>query len=124
MTMLEYVIPQLPYIVPMPLVYLVGVVLSLLQLKRLGTPAMFALLGCGILFVSTAVFPFVQGYVASQLFRLSEMGLWIGVIGLVRVLLQATGFSLVLAAVFTGRKVPAWPAYGLDEVPEAGFRKG
>jgi hypothetical protein len=122
--MLNYVVPQLPYIIPMLLVYLVGVVLSLLQLKRLGTPAMFALLGCGILFVSTAVFPFVQGYVASQLFRLSEMGLWIGVIGLVRMVFQVIGFSLILAAVFAGRRAPAWPGYGLDDDFQGRVRKG
>jgi hypothetical protein len=107
----------------MLLVYLVGVVLSLVQLKRLAKPAAFALVGCGMLFLITAVFPFVQGYVfVSRFDRMwtdREVSLYMGVVGIVRTLLHLTAFSLILAAIFTGRRVPVGSGYGADAVPEA-----
>jgi hypothetical protein len=106
---LEYVTPQLPTIAPLLLVYLVGVVLSLVQLKRLAMPAAFALVGCGMRFVITLVFPFVQGYIAVAHSPVPERALWMSVVGIIRVLLQVTEFSLVLTAVFAGRRVPAGP---------------
>jgi hypothetical protein len=110
----------------MLLVYLVGVVLSVVHLKRLGEPAALALVGCGMLFLITTLFPFVQGYIISQHDRLAEMGLWMGVAGLVRMVLHAVAFSLLLAAIFTGRRVPAGPGYGYGAAtdPEAGFPEG
>jgi hypothetical protein len=106
---LEYVTPQPPSIAPMLLVYLVGAVLSLVQLKRLGKPAAFALVGCGMLFLITSVFPFVQGYIAVSQWTLTETRLWMGAVGIIRMLLHVTAFSLLLAAIFAGRRAPAGP---------------
>jgi hypothetical protein len=83
-----------------------------------------------MLFLITTLFPFVQGYIISQFGRLAdaEMGLWMGVAGLVRVVLHAVAFSLLLAAIFTGRRAPAGPGYGYGygaaTDPEAGFPEG
>lgn len=111
MTTLQYVTPQLPYITPMLLVYLVGMVLSLLQLKRIAKPAAFALVGCGMLFLITAVFPFVQGYIFVSRYDRGwteqEIGQWLRVVGIVRTLLHLTAFSLLLVAIFAGRRATA-----------------
>jgi hypothetical protein len=93
----------------MLLVYLVGLVLSLVQLKRLGKLAVFALVGCGMLFLITSVFPFVQGYIAVSERKLSEIALWMKVVGFFRVLLRVTAFSLLLAAVFASRRAAEGP---------------
>jgi hypothetical protein len=107
--MLQYVMPQLPSIAPMLLVYLVGVVLSMAHLNRLGKPAAFALVGCGMLFLITSVFPFVQGYIATAQWPIQEMARWMGVVGIIRMLLQASAFSLLLVAIFAERSAPAGP---------------
>jgi hypothetical protein len=91
----------------MLLVYLVGVVLSLVHLKRMGKPGAFALVGFGMLFLITSVFPFVQGYVAVAPWPLQQMALWMSVVGTIRTLLQVTAFSLLLAAIFADRSAPA-----------------
>jgi xanthosine utilization system XapX-like protein len=118
LTTLEYVLTQLPYVAPMLLVYLVGVVLSLVQLKRITKPAAFALVGCGMLFLITTASPFVQGYIfASRYDRQwsdQEIGLWMGVVAIIRTLLHVTAFSLLLAAIFAGRSATAKPRNGGD----------
>jgi hypothetical protein len=110
---LQYVIPQLPSITPALLVYLVGVILSLVHLKQLPKPATFALVGCGMLFLTTSVFPFLQGYLVASRddlhWRLQDVALWTSVVGIVRALFHATAFSLLLAAIFAGRSAPAGP---------------
>jgi hypothetical protein len=120
-TTLEYVIPQLPAIAPALLVYLVGVVLSLSRLKRLRKPAALALVGCGMLFLIACLFPFVQGYiVVSRVDRQwtnAQIGLWLGVIGIVRTVLHAIAFSLLLAAIFADRRAPAGPGKGAEGQP-------
>jgi hypothetical protein len=77
---------------------------------RLGRPAAFALAGCCMLFLITAVFPFVEGYIIVSRSGQSTMGtfkLWMGVVGLVRTLLYVTAFSLLFVAVFVDRGAPA-----------------
>jgi hypothetical protein len=106
---LEFVRPQLLSIAPMLSVYLAGVVLSLVHLKRLARPAAFALVGFGMLFLITSVFPFVQGYIAVSHWPIQEMTLWMSVVGIIRTLLQVTAFSLLLAAIFADRSAPAEP---------------
>jgi hypothetical protein len=107
--MLEYVRGQLPFLAPMIVVSLAGVVLSLRDLKRLGKPAALALTGCGIVFLATSVIPLALGYVLY--FRenraIAEVSLWVGILGMARTLLQAVGFGVLLAAVFEGRTAPA-----------------
>jgi hypothetical protein len=111
----------------MMLVYLVGVVLSVVHFKRIGKPALFALAGCGTLFLIAAVFPFIQGYLLSGdngQRTIAERSLWMGVAGLVRMLLQAAAFALLLAAIFVDRSAPADVGYEEVSVPEVDFPKG
>jgi hypothetical protein len=108
--MLQFVLPQLPYIAPMLVVSVTGAVLSLVHLKRLGKTAEFALIACIMVFLATSVLPFVQGYIVAsredRQWPMAEFSLWMSVVGLVRTLLQAIGFSLLLAAIFQGRTSP------------------
>ncbi len=109
MQILEYVRVQLPSLAPMIVVSLAGVVLSLRDLKRLGKPAALALIGCGIVFLATSVIPVVQGCILYHRENrpLAEVSLWVGILAIVRTLLQAIGFGVLLAAFFEGRTAPA-----------------
>jgi hypothetical protein len=90
-------------------VYLAGVILSLVHLKRLARPAAFALAGFGMLFLIASVYPFVQGYIAVSQWPIQEMALWMGAVSIIRSLLQVTAFSLLMAAIFADRSAPAGP---------------
>jgi hypothetical protein len=107
--MLEYVRVLLPSLAPMIVVSLAGVILSLRHLKRLGKPAALALIGCGMVFLATSVIPILQGcilYLRDDR-ALAKVSLWVGVLAIVRTLLQAIGFAVLLAAFFEGRTAPA-----------------
>jgi len=88
------------------LMYLAGIILALIYLKRFGRPALFALVGCVILLLLTITAPIVTG----QLMAMShsdgtmDFPLRMGVVGIARTLFNIVGFSLVLAAVFMRRK--------------------
>jgi len=102
MLMVRYWLP----VALLSLMYLAGIILALIYLKRFGRPALFALVGCVILLLLTIVAPIVNG----QLFAISQSDgtmnfpLWMSVVGIARTLLDIVGFSLVLAAVFMRRK--------------------
>ncbi len=106
-TTLEYVLPQFPLIIPKLLLFLVGAMCSLAQLKRVGTPVRLALVGCVTVSVVTFVFPFVQGYLVTQQVRAAELSTLMGIAGIIRVALEVIGLSLILSAVFAGRDAPA-----------------
>jgi hypothetical protein len=109
--MLDYVRSQLPAIVPMLVVAVVGVFLALDRLKRLGKPAVIALAGCCTLLLATAVFPFLQGYLLTVQLDgrrpLAEVSLWMSLFGILRTGLQASAFALLLVAIFGGGNKPA-----------------
>ncbi|MGE3780294.1 MAG: hypothetical protein AB7F89_24100, partial [Pirellulaceae bacterium] len=64
---------------------------------------------CGMLFLITAVFPFLHGYllVARQErdWTIDEFQRWLLIDGSIRTLLHVVAFSLMLTAVFAGRRV-------------------
>jgi hypothetical protein len=105
MRLLESIIHQLTFIAPMIVVSLVGVVLSLVHFNRLGKPAAFALIGCGMLFINIAAFPFLQGYLTlareERQWSMAQFGIWMNLLGYVRVALQTTAVALLLAAIFS-----------------------
>jgi hypothetical protein len=123
----SFVTRQLPYIGPMLVVYLVGIVLSLVNLKRFAKPAALTLAGCGLLFLVTLAFPFVQGY----LFELrNERGggfeqyeRQMLIVGIASTLLRVVAFSLLLTAVFSGRRAFSesgyWPGFVGVEPPDS-----
>lgn len=103
-----YLLQQLPIMLPLALMYLVGIILALIHLNRLGTPAALALAGCVILLLMTLASPIAQAYVLA-LPRDGEMPATLftrlmGAIGIVRLLFDIVGFSLMLAAVFMRRR--------------------
>jgi hypothetical protein len=118
-----YIASQLPYLAPMLLAYLAGILLSALKLRQLGKPAALALTGCVILLVNTAVFPFVQWYVLSARAQTGTPGNFASLmlmVSLARSAVHITGFGLLLAAVFAGRR-SAWTP-GFDVRMEAAER--
>ena len=72
--------------------------------------AALALAGCVLLAAITLVLPFVQGFLivaqrdVNHQWTMAALGLWLGAIGIVRSLLFATGFALVLAGVYTASR--------------------
>ncbi|MGZ9272457.1 MAG: hypothetical protein ACXW6T_25315 [Candidatus Binatia bacterium] len=99
---------QLAYATPSLIVYLVGMVLAVIFLRKYPGPALLTLLAAIILLVTTVGVAFGQAYLATQ--RL-EYG-WSAVqysqrLYLVTIpgsILRALGAALLLAAVFVGRK--------------------
>lgn len=99
---LRFVIQQLPYLAPSLIVYLVGIVLSLIYLKRSVTPAVLVLIASLLLFVVTLIIPVVQGYLIQN--RRGFEGFdWMMVVGICGSLLRSVGFALLLAAALVGR---------------------
>ena len=107
----SYLLPQLAFMAPVALTYLVGIVLALVYLNRLGRPAWLALIGCVILLLVAVTAPFVNGYLMAALrsgaIELVAMTWRMSVFNIIRMLLDIVGFALVLAAVFTRRAPPA-----------------
>jgi hypothetical protein len=105
----SFLIQQLPYIAPMVVVYAVGVVLSLVYLRRCPLPATLALIGSALLLVTTIGVPLLQGFALEGGGRRGSFGRpdqLLQVIGLGGTLLRTAGYALLLAAVFTGRRGP------------------
>lgn len=121
MTTLQYVTSELPLITPILLVYLVGVGLSLVNLKRQAKPAVFAMVGFGILFLTTTVFPFLRGYLFASYqqrdLTIDELHRWLLPVGIIRVLFEVAAFSLLMAAVFSDRSAPARTSDVMDANP-------
>ena len=107
----SYLLPQLVFIAPLAFMYLVGVILALIYLDRIGRPALFALTGCAILLLVTVAAPFVNGYLMAVLRSgaIEKMAgfWWMSASSILRTLLDIAGFALVLAAVFMRRAPPA-----------------
>jgi hypothetical protein len=99
---------------PMLLVYLTGLVLALVLRPRLPTASTLALVGLVILLVLLVVQPlFFQYLIRTQSSAgrsATDLRQAMTIVGVVTNLLHAGGFTLVLAAVFVGRPVPAAPA--------------
>jgi xanthosine utilization system XapX-like protein len=109
----------------MLLVYLVGVILSLVKLNRIPKPAALALVGFSMALLSNAMFPFVQGYiiVSREYYGWSsqQLDMYMWLVGVVRTLLHVIASSLILAAIFTGRTGLARSGSTADTVPETAY---
>jgi hypothetical protein len=106
MTTLQFFSEKLPIIVPL-LMWLVGAVLSLNNLKRHPKLAAFSLAGCIILLIST-VFPLVQSYLNVSMRESSrgidELQQWGRIMLLIQIVLNVTGFALLLMAFLAYRR--------------------
>ncbi|QEG29287.1 hypothetical protein GobsT_40820 [Gemmata obscuriglobus] len=108
MTMLEYVLQQLPYHAPLLAVYLIGFIISLVQLGRHPRPSVIVLVACGLLFLASVLALLAHGYLFSSV-KDQNLGFeafrrWQVVVAAVVSLLHVTGLSLLLVAAFVGRK--------------------
>ena len=98
MDALSFLTRQLPYLAPALVVYLTGVVLALVYLRRHAAPAVLVLIASVLLIVVSLAVPLLQGYLLEQ-----GMGwmMWVAIGGSV---LRSVGFGLLLAAAFIGRR--------------------
>ena len=106
--MASYVMQQLAYVGPVLIVYVVGMILSLVFIGRYRLPAVLALAGTLILFLTSIGVVATQGYVfnmrvtaAWSLVQYSQINAIVSVISTV---LRVLGTALLVAAVFSGRK--------------------
>ena len=107
----SYVLQQLGYGSPLLIVYLIGIILSAVFVRKYPFPAMLTLAGAAILFVNLIAIALVQGYLISgrvasgwspeQYTQLMTITLVIG--GIVR----AIGTALLIGAIFVSRSVKA-----------------
>ena len=105
MNAIAFFTQQLPYNVPMLLVSLVGIVLSLVYLKRFTTPAVLVLNASMLLFFVTLCLPFIQGYLIGNRNSLGGLNsVMMMVVGVGGSLLRSAAFCLLLMAAFVGRR--------------------
>lgn len=110
MEMEMYLVSQLPFMLPLALMYAVGIILALVFFNRLGGPAVLTLAGCIILLLMTLAGPVAQGYLLAlarggEIPKATITGS-LTAIGVARLLINILGFSLILAAVFMRRRAP------------------
>ena len=86
---------------PMFLVYVVGIVLAIVYWRRCPRAAAMVLIACVLLPASTVAW---DGIVSSMIRESSTVGAQMTAVWLVYSVVQAAGWLLILAAVFTGRR--------------------
>jgi len=93
---------------PMLLAYVVGTILALVFWRRCPLPAKLTLLGLMLLLITSLVQSFLVSYFVQARVNFDwshqTVGLLMSVTGLVGSLIRAAAFSLILIAVFIGRK--------------------
>ncbi len=104
----SFLTQQLAYAAPALLVYLVGMVLAVIFIRKYPGPAILTLLGTGILLVTTigialAQVHFMRLRVESG-WTTARYGQMSSVVSIAGSMLRGLGLALWLAAVFVGRK--------------------
>jgi hypothetical protein len=104
----QYLTQQFGYAAPVLLVYLVGMILSIIFIRKYPLAAILALAATLILFANGIGIPVAQGYLlrariesAWSPLQFSQMQAIVSVIGAA---LRTLGSALLIAAVFAGRK--------------------
>ena len=107
----SYVLQQLGYGSPLLIVYLVGILLSAVFVRKYPFPAMLTLAGAAILFVNLIAIALVQGYLINARIesgwspeQYTQLTMIVAVIG---GMVRAIGTALLIGAIFVGRKVKA-----------------
>lgn len=105
---LVFVLSQLGYQAPILLVYLAAFVLALAYLGRTRGPAILTLSGIAVLVLSTLAATAIQAYLihARGLGGRDPAGIsrLMQIVGIAGSLIRAAGTSLLIAAIFTGRR--------------------
>jgi len=98
---------------PTLLVYLVAMIVAFVYWNRHPRPCLLVLLAVGLMLFTTVGFMVLQMYVINSRVMNQWRGMTLGsvltVIGLVRSIIQAGAFGLLLMAVFTDRPRPVNP---------------
>jgi hypothetical protein len=105
----DYFIKQMLYQTPTLLAAVIGVVLSLIYLKRYRLPAFLALFGSGTVIISGLIVTIAQGYFFSA--RFSSLAMTsqtyvqlANVIGWIGAIVKGLAIALLVVAIFVGRK--------------------
>lgn len=109
----SFLLSQLGYHVPFFLAYLAAFVLALKFLERARTPAVLTLAGVGLSVLSTLVVTVTQAYLVQAMQDDVRNAEWLSRLlqttGIAGSFIRAVGFSLLVAAVFTGRRTAGNP---------------
>jgi predicted membrane protein len=98
-SIVPYMITQLGYQVPALLVYMVAFVLSIVFMRRALLASILTLLGIAVLVITTFALLVAQAY----LIQSRNQG-WMTTVGIGGNCLRASGLSLLVAAIFVGRR--------------------
>ena len=119
-SMLMYFASQMLGQAPILLVYLLGIILCATRWQRAPKAAMIALIGTGVMLLSTLVFGFMNAYVITNQINsgspMSGVGQSLAFLSMGASILRAGGFALVLAAVFAER---GYSGHGFDVTPRS-----
>jgi hypothetical protein len=89
------------------LVYFLGVVLALINLRRCAVPALLCLLGCGLLLLTSFVTTGIQAVIIPQqadgTLQPGQFVQLMSLVGVAGSIARAAGIGLLVAAVFVGR---------------------
>jgi hypothetical protein len=98
---------------PVLLVHLVGLVLSLVWLRRANLPAILCMLGCGLTLFTACLFTGLSIWLRQSQMQggmgFEQMASWMSMLSLASSILRAVGASLIIAAVFVRRTPPSQP---------------
>lgn len=105
----SYVLQQLGYSSPLLIVYLIGILLAAIFVRKYPLPAMLTLAGAAILFVNQIAITLIQGYLIKARVesgwtpdQYTQLLMIVAVIGNI---VRAIGTALLMGAIFVGRKV-------------------
>jgi hypothetical protein len=105
----NYFMQQMLYQLPTLLAAVIGVVLSLIYLKRYRLPSVLALLGSATVIISGLIVTIAQGYFFSA--RFSSLAMtsqtyvqFANVIGWIGAIVKGLAIGLLIVAIFIGRK--------------------
>ena len=119
-SMLMYFANQMLAQAPILLVYLFGIILCAMRWQRAPKAAMLALIGTGVMLLTTLVFGFMNAYLITNQINsgtpISGVGQSLAFLSMGASILRAAGFALVLAAVFAQR---GNSGHGFDVTPRS-----
>jgi uncharacterized membrane protein YfcA len=116
-----YILQMIGYAIPLSLIATVGAILSLVNRRRIPGAAMLSLFGCCLLLLTTLSSLVARILLWEQL-RAGEIpheqyGYMMSLVGILASVGNAGGITLLIVAVFVGRKAPRTPPVtNVDEV--------
>jgi hypothetical protein len=107
--LVHYLVTQLGYTLPSILVYLVGFVLAIINIRRAPVPAVLTLVSVGLMFLATLATVALQAYVIHTHRISAGPGNLMSLVGVGGACARAAGVLMLVIAVFLGRKSPVDP---------------